>query len=58
MRCVKCGSSAVPEWFGRTAQDYRRFRCRTCGKQFYERSTGLLTRTQYPSDVIAPVQAA
>ena len=31
-----------------------RFRC-PCGKQFNERSTGLLTRTQYPSDVIALV---
>jgi len=34
---------------------YRRFRCRACGKQFNERSTGSLNRTQYPSDVIALV---
>ena len=34
---------------------YRRFRCRTCGKQFNERSAGSLNRTQYPSDVIALV---
>jgi transposase-like protein len=39
----------------RTAQGYRRFRCRACGKQFNERSGTLLNRTQYPSDVIAPV---
>jgi putative transposase len=39
----------------RTAQGYRRFRCRTCGKQFNERSDGSLNRTQYPSDVIALV---
>jgi hypothetical protein len=38
-----------------TAQGYRRFRCRTCGKQFNERSVGVLNRTQYPSDVIALV---
>jgi len=39
----------------RTAQGYRRFRCRACGKQFNERSGGMLNRTQYPSDVIALV---
>ncbi len=39
----------------RTARGYRRFRCRSCGKQFNERSGGLLNRTQYPSDVIALV---
>jgi NADPH:quinone reductase-like Zn-dependent oxidoreductase len=54
MRCSVCGSAAVRERPERTAQGYRRFRCR-CGKQFNERSTGLLNRTQYPSDVIALV---
>jgi transposase-like protein len=39
----------------RTAQGYRRFLCRTCGKQLNERSGSLLNRTQYPSDVIALV---
>jgi len=39
----------------RTAQGYRRFRCGDCGKQFNERSAGLLNRAQYPSDVIALV---
>jgi transposase-like protein len=37
----------------RTAQGYRRFRCRTCGKQLNERTGTLLNRAQYPSDVIA-----
>jgi transposase-like protein len=37
----------------RTAQGYRRFRCRTCGKPFNERSGGVLNRTQDLSDVIA-----
>src|SRR5271154_5689595 len=55
MRCIGCGSTAVSERSERTAQGYRRFRCRDCGKQFNERSEGLLNRTQYPSDVIALV---
>jgi transposase-like protein len=55
MECVGCGSAAVSERSECTAQGYRRFRCRACGKQFNERSTGILNRTQYPSDVIALV---
>src|SRR5246127_4103826 len=55
MRCVEWGSSAVSERPERTAQGYRRFRCRACAKQFNERSGGSLNRTQYPSDVIALV---
>jgi transposase-like protein len=50
---VACGSTAVTERPERTAQGYRRFRCRTCSKQFNERSGSVLNRTQYPSDVIA-----
>ena len=46
---------AVTERPERTAQGYRRFRCRACGKQFNERSATLLNRAQYPSDVIALV---
>ena len=46
---------SVSERPERTAQGYRRFRCRACGKQFNERSGTLLNRTQYPSDVIALV---
>jgi transposase-like protein len=53
MDCIGCGSAAVSERSERTAQGYRRFRCRACGKQFNERSAGSLNRTQYPSDVIA-----
>src|SRR3954465_157476 len=55
MRCLECGSQAVTERPERTAQGYRRFRCRACGKQFNERSGTLLNRTQYPSGVIALV---
>ena len=53
--CIGCGSAAVSERSESTAQGYRRFRCRACGKQFNERSAGVLIRTQYPSDVIALV---
>ena len=55
MRCVTCGSEAVTERPERTAQGYRRFRCRACGKQFNERTGGRLNRTQYPSDIVALV---
>src|SRR3954447_7182458 len=55
MDCVACGSAAVTERPECTAQGYRRFRCRDCGKQFNERSGTLLNHTQYPSDVIALV---
>jgi transposase-like protein len=55
MRCIGCGSAAVAERPERTAQGYRRFRCRACGKQFNERSGGVLNRAQFPSDVIALV---
>src|SRR5215218_4504903 len=55
MNCVACGSAALKEWPERTAQGYRRFRCRACGKQFNERSGGVLNHTQFPSDVIALV---
>jgi putative transposase len=55
MQCVGCGSEAVTERPERTAQGYKRFRCRGCGKQFNERSGTLLNRAQYPSDVIALV---
>src|SRR6201993_3758171 len=55
MRCLDCGSAAVMERPEHTAQGYRRFRCRECGKQFNERSAGVLNRTQYPSDVVALV---
>jgi putative transposase len=55
MRCVACDSSAITERPERTTHGYRRFRCRACGKQFNERSTGVLNRTQYPSDVVALV---
>src|SRR5271165_3247798 len=53
MDCVGCGSAAVTERPDLTAQGYRRFRCRDCGKQFNERSDGVLNRVSLPSDIIA-----
>ena len=55
MRCIECDAADVSERRERTARGYRRFRCRACGKQFNERSGGILNRAQYPSDVIALV---
>ena len=48
-----CGSAAVTERSDLTAQGYRRFRCRDCGKQFNERSDCVLNRASLPSDFIA-----
>jgi putative transposase len=53
MNCFCCGSKAVAERREVTAQGYRRFRCRDCGRQFNERSGRVLNRTSLPSDVIA-----
>ena len=36
-----------------TAQGYHRFRCQDCGKQFNERTDGVLNRASAPSDIIA-----
>jgi putative transposase len=51
MNCVGCGSIAVTERPEVTARGYRRFRCRDCGRQFNERSGGVLNRTCLPSDI-------
>ncbi len=55
MRCSGCGSAAATERPERTAQRYRRFRRRPCGKRCDERSGTVLNRAQYPFDVIALV---
>jgi hypothetical protein len=55
MECVACGGAPISERPERTAQGYRGFRCRDCGKQFNERTGGSLNRTQYPPDVTALV---
>jgi hypothetical protein len=55
MDCVACGLAVVTERPECTAQGCRQFRCGDCGRQFNERSAGLLNRAQYPSDVISLV---
>src|SRR3954447_5391294 len=55
MRCIGCRSAAVTQRRERTAQGYRRFRCRACGKQWNERTGTVLNRAQYPSGVSALV---
>ena len=53
MNCVGCGSIVVTERPEVTARGYRRFRCRDCGRQFNERSGGVLNRTCLPCDIVA-----
>jgi len=53
MNCVCCGFAAVTVRPEVTARGYRRFRCRDCGRQFNERSSGVLNRTCLPRDIIA-----
>ena len=53
MDCINCGSVGVTVRPDVTARGYRRFRCRDCGRQFNERSGGVLNRTCLPSDIIA-----
>ena len=53
VECVSCGSAAVTERRDLKAQGYHRFRCRDCGKQFNERTHGVLNCASLPSDIIA-----
>jgi putative transposase len=54
--CVGRGSTPVTERPDLTAQGYRRFPCRHCGKQFNERSDSVINRASLPSDIIAFVE--
>ena len=51
--CIGCGSTKVTERAELTAQDFWRFRCRDRGRQFNERSAGLLSWVCLPNDIIA-----
>jgi putative transposase len=53
MNCIGCGSTTVTERADLTAQGYRLFRCRDRGRQFNERSDGVLNRAALPSNTIA-----
>ena len=53
VNCVCRGLDAVAERPEVTARGYRLSRCPVCGRQFNERSRGVLNRTCLPSDIIA-----
>jgi transposase-like protein len=55
MACPHCQSVHTKERPERTALGYRRFRCRTCGREFNERTGTLFNRLRYPSDVVCLV---
>jgi putative transposase len=55
MDCPHCQSSATTERPDVTARGCRRFRCRSCGRGFNERTGSVFNRVQYPPDVICLV---
>src|SRR5215510_7006673 len=55
MRCPHCQSDHTQARPERTELGYRRFRCRSCGREFNERTGTLFNRVQYPSDVVCLV---
>ena len=52
MTCPHCESPATPTRQGPTSLGSRRFRCRSCGRRFNERSGRPLNDRQYPTDVV------
>ena len=55
MVCPHCQSSATTERPEVTARGYRRFRCRSCGRGFNERTGSVFNRVEYPPDVVCLV---
>src|SRR5215510_14279787 len=55
MWCPHCESADTSERRGRTALGYRRFRCRTCKREFNERTGTSFNHLQYPTDVVCLV---
>jgi putative transposase len=52
MRCPHCKSTATTGRRDRTELGYRRFRCRTCQREFNERTGTRFNHLQYPTDVV------
>ena len=50
MPCLHCESPATTKRQGQTSLGSRRFRCRSCGRRFNERSGTPLNDLQYPTD--------
>src|SRR5262245_14281174 len=55
MGCPHCGSADTSERRERTELGYRRFRCRTCQREFNERTGTRFNHLQYPTDVVCLV---
>jgi putative transposase len=55
MACPHCQSAATTERPDVTARGYRRFRCRSCGRGFNERTGSVVNRVPYPPDVVGLV---
>src|SRR4051794_12688967 len=55
MRCPHCESADTSERRERTELGYRRFRCRTCHREFNERTGTRFTHLQYPTDIVCLV---
>src|SRR5215467_7378755 len=52
MWCPHCESTDTSERRDRTELGYRRFRCKSCQREFNERTGTPFNRLQYPSDVV------
>jgi putative transposase len=50
-----CESAATTERHERTELGYRRFRCRTCKREFNERTGTRFNHLQFPTDVVCLV---
>jgi putative transposase len=55
MGCPHCESADTTERRDRTELGYRRFRCRTCTREFNERTGTRFNHLQYPADVVCLV---
>jgi hypothetical protein len=55
MQCPHCESADTVEREERTELGYRRFRCRTCHREFNERTGTRFNHLQYPPDVVCRV---
>jgi transposase-like protein len=56
MRCPYCEAANTTERCERTELKYRRFRCRTCQREFNERTSTPFNHLQYPTDIVCLVQ--
>ena len=52
MTCPHCRSSVTSQRRHRTELGYRRFRCRSCGRRFNERTDSGFNELHYPTDIV------